>query len=30
LEYKASLLDADWLPATDRSAPGFYRWRLSR
>lgn len=31
LEYKASLRDdADWLPATNRDAPGFYRWRLSR
>jgi hypothetical protein len=28
LEYKASLADADWTPAADRSAPGFYRWRL--
>ena len=29
LERKASLSDPEWLPAPDRSAPGFYRLRLA-
>jgi len=30
LEYKAALHDPEWAPVNDRSAPGFYRYRLVR